>query len=307
MLNISDHPKMAKAKASNPTTLSPASLEENTEMKRMRAWLAERINLGEPVSEVVTLTPILAGLLLERNKENRPVSQTNLDRLKSDLKGGRYVFNGEAIIISASGDLNDGQHRCMAVRETGKSLRTVMVFGPARETRMTLDQGVLRSAGHYLSMAGFTDTNYLAGVAKLVWQFRTFNKVSNSIRDYPTKTQLTDVVMHYRDIVDSLAFVSRKGATVLGSRSFLGFCHWAMCHANSREMADEFFEKLFTGAGLNIGSPILYCRNRLIELKGNPKLHDKAELVFRSWNSWRKGEPVKFVRITGTHFPELER
>lgn len=307
MLNISEHPKVAKAERHNPTAVAIKSLDENTETKRLRAWLAERINLGEPVSEVVTLTPALARLLLERNKENRPVSKTNLDRLKSDLNGGRYVFNGEAIIISSSGDLNDGQHRCMAVRETGKSLRTVMVFGPSRETRMTLDQGAQRSAGHYLGMAGFTSTNHLAGAANLVWQHRTYNRVSRNIREYPTKTQLTEVVTTYRDIVDSLTFVSRAGSYVLGGRGFLAFCHWAMARANSRELADDFFEKLFSGAGLGVGSPILYCRNRLVELKGNPNIHHKAELMFRAWNAWRRGEPVKFIRITGTHFPDLER
>lgn len=306
MLNVSEHPSLSKTRTAKIPVISEGDDPTPIERSRMEAWLATRINSAEPHSEIVTLTPVLAGLLLERNKENRPISEQNLDRLKSDLLGGRFRFNGEAIVVSSSGDLNDGQHRCRAVFETGKSIRTTIVFGPDRDSRMTLDQGVARTVGHYLTMAGFTDANNLAAVAGHIWQYRTFNRISKDGRERPTKSQALDVVNHYRDATDSVARI-KSGFALIPARSVIAFAHWAFARVAGPYAADDFILKLGTGAELSTGSPILYCRNRLLDMRGQNNPGPKAEILFRCWNAWRRGDTISRIPLQGGRLPELEK
>lgn len=309
MLNISDHPTLAKSRRASPPRnpeLPPLNNAQQIEASRMEAWLAERINDTARRVEIVTLTPVLARLLLTRNRENRPISEVNLDRIKRDVKSGRFPFNGEAIIVSKSGDLNDGQHRCRAVAEVGKSIETVIVFGPDRDSRMTLNQGIVRTSGNYLSMQGHTDANGLAATAGNLWQYKTFGKLSTRGVDRPTKTEITEIVEHYKDISDSLQFCSRTGVGAICTRSLMAFCHHAIRSKTPDQAVDEFFNRLIDGNGLEKENAILYCRNRLIMMRGIGRIGDKAELIFRAWNIWRRGEPASRIPVMGGKLPKLE-
>lgn len=280
------------------------------EKQRMKDWLAERIEnaKGEPLTEVVTLTPILARLLLEKNEQNRPVSSVALGRFKRDISEGRWQFNGEPIILSKDGLLNDGQHRCTAVGETGKSIRIVMVFGAPRESRMTLDQGVMRTVGHYLGMQGFTDPNRVAAVAGMVWQQREYQLVGMHADKRPTKSQVLLAATHYKGISDSVRFCARQGAGSLTSISLLGFVHFSIAHVAGRQPADAFMDKLLKGNDLGAGDPILAARNRLLNMRRDTgsSMMERAELLFRAWNFHRKGQTVDRIIVGGKKLPKLE-
>src|SRR5688572_16689807 len=108
MLNVAEAPKQKKA--ARPLSIVPVS---QPEAERVRGWFNERIERCKhtPVSEVVTVSPALAILLLDRNSGNRRISDVNLDRIKRDIMASRFAFNGEAIVVSKDGRLIDGQHR----------------------------------------------------------------------------------------------------------------------------------------------------------------------------------------------------
>lgn len=283
---------------------------QKIETDRMRQWIVDRINAcqSEPVLESVTLTPVLAKLLLERNEENRPISEVNLDRIKRDIEHNLWEFNGEPVIISKDGLLNDGQHRCRAVLETGQHIRMVIVFGPQRKSRLTLDQGTPRTTGHFLSMIGHTDANALASVGSNVYQYKSSGQLSNNGRDKPTKSECREIIETTPGIADSLSFVSRAGAGRVSSRTVLAFCHWAIKQKAGDAAANSYIDKLLTGHGLNKGCPILYARNRLIEIKSKMFLNEKAELIFRSYNLWCERESdCKRIPVLGEKLPKLLR
>lgn len=291
----------------------PKENPQATEKARMEAWLKERVSASqnEPVTEVVTLTPVLAALLLERNQgasddSNRRFRDINLERIKRDIEGGRWEFNGQAIVVAKNGRLNDGQHRCRAVVETGRSIRTVMVFGPERKARMTLDVGAPRTVGDFLAMGGHHDTNALASVAICVWQWKNKGTLSTSGVDMPTKAETLMVVEHFRDLPESLNFVSRNGVGAICSKSILAFAHWAIWKKAGQHVANEFIDSLIEGTDLAKTNPILYCRNRLIDMRGSWRARsNKAELIFRSYNMWRRGDRAARIPLNG-RLPELE-
>lgn len=286
----------------------------------MEAWLAERVAFAQkvPATEVITLTPTLAELLLERNEgrgsddHNRPISATMLDRIKRDIEGGRWEFNGEAIVVSKDGKLNDGQHRCKAVVETGRSIRTVLVVGPERKSRMTLDTGLGRAVGHFLRMHGYADANNLAAVAGLLWRVKEKGRVTRDPNDAPTKAEVLMTVEHFKDLPESLLAVERKGFALVSSKSLLAFIHYSIWKKAGLHIANEFVGALIDGVSLARTSPILYARNRLMEMRSagvgaaGKDVGNRVELIFRAYNMWRRKESVtRGIPLNG-RLPELE-
>lgn len=305
MLNVADSPAIEKT-VTGVAKPKSAVVERN----RMLSWLQEHIadGMAAPLTETVTLTPVLAGLLLELNDGNRPISAVNLDRIKRDILAGRWEFNGDTISVSRDGFLNNGQHRCRAVVETNVAVKVIMVFGVSRRSRMTVDQGAARTVGHYMAMLGHTDANVLATVGSYVWQYKEYGRISRQADTRPTKSEVLLAVEHYKDIPDSLRAVPFKGGSVFAMRSVIAFCHWAIAQRAGSVEADAFINRLLKGNNLPEGDPILYCRNRLLEMRKDAagNANDRIELIFKTWNAHRRGERVKRIMLGNDKLPALE-
>lgn len=267
-------------------------------------WLDVRMIRGkrEIFAEVVTVTPALADLILKRNPDNRNLRKARLAEIKADLQNDNFAMNGESIILSKDGLLNDGQHRLVAVRDTGIPLQTMMVFGVARSSRLTLDQGTSRSSGDYLGMAGKgVDANTVAAVARLIIQYGRSGSIDPSnrggrINRVVTKSEIVGIAMDREiEIVASIKCTTRCGKWI-GSRSFVSFAHWVLAQAD-HNAATDFFERLVDGA-VTAEQPLYTLRQRLI---GEPTMStpSRLEAMVRTWNATRRGEPLTRIMITG--------
>lgn len=298
-------------------TLSNAEMQETgtselerrkpEEFRRMRNWIAERIAQGakKPFSEVVTLTPVLANLLLERNPKNRPLSKTGILELMQDVANGRFVFNGQPVIVSDTGILNDGQHRCQVVVQTGVSIETTIVFGPKEETRFTVDTGKSKTVSNFLAMKGRTYTHVLGAAVGYYLQWKRHGGIRHDGMTRPTKQEILTAADELKGIDTSVEFTVPSMKTVR-SHAVLAFCHYAFWKRSGRAEADHFITRLIDGEGLRKGDPILYCRNRLIGMGRGPYAQNRAELIFKCWNAYRLGHGIDHCKLNGK-LPKLER
>lgn len=304
VLNITESPPKGNLFARQPNgkfvTASPD--------KRAADWLESQIANSQDgiISMVVDLTPALARALLNRNAGNRKISDICVTAYARDIAAGAWTLNGEPVIVSRDGKMNDGQHRCEAVVAADKTIPVLMVFGIDRDTRTTVDQGRARTAGDFLSMRGFGNVNQLGAAASFAWRYVSHNRLADGSRLRPTKSEVLAFVADNPELVASLEFVQRKGAVMTGGYSLLGFIHWALWKAGGRLEADLFIHTLIDGTNLGAGDPLLYVRNRLINERGRMRANDKAELIFKAWNGWRTGKKVQRFEVTGGALPTLE-
>ena len=93
--------------------------------------------------EVMHISPDVARDLFHKRVPNRPISKARVRVMIDDMRSGRWVFNGEPLILSADLALLDGQHRCMALAEAGVTLPMMVISGvqPDTTTVMSIDQG----------------------------------------------------------------------------------------------------------------------------------------------------------------------
>lgn len=103
---------------------------------------------------LMTITPQMAGQMLEKNIANRKVNQANVNRIAADMATGNYKVNGETIKISPNGEILDGQHRLLACVKSGMPFQTYVVYDVERETVGTIDMGKGRSVADSLNVMG---------------------------------------------------------------------------------------------------------------------------------------------------------
>lgn len=299
MLKVLERPDERKGETAPHQTISGT--------RKAAIWLAEQVSKskGEISTSVIDLTPDLAAALLERNPSNRRISDTAVEQFARDIRSGNWAFNGEAIIVSGDGLLNDGQHRCTAVVLANKPIKVVLVIGAARETRTTLDQGKNRVFADYLSMEGHVGAPILAGAAYIAWQVEKYGFTTRSQGFRPTKGELMDFVAHHGGLERSVSRIPQYGVRKIGGRPVLSFCHWYLSKWANPTDAEFFIEKLITGHDLKRGDPILYVRNRLMNMS-EMTAAERVELIIRGWNIWRRGETASRIPLSGGKLPDVE-
>jgi hypothetical protein len=312
-------PEDARQRGSNMAAILESNIMSNTPRpfksvnspdRNAALWLEDQIARAANgvVTHVVDLTPALARVLINRNPDNRRISAVIVESYARDMASGSWAFNGEPIIVSNDGLLNDGQHRCEAVIQSGATIPAIIVIGPDRSSRLTVDQGKMRQAGDYLSMNGYADGNSLAAAAKYIWQHKQYGQLSHQTLYSPTKTEILDLVEATPTIAESVKAIPKKGAEAVGGRSVLAFLHWTFTRVSgSKTNADLFMDSLIRGSNLVVRSPILYARNRLMAERGRIKTSEKAELIIRAWNASRRGQKVATLPVKGGPLPIVER
>jgi hypothetical protein len=291
------------------------------------AYIEQAARKEEPFAVVMTVTPDMAERMLARNIDNRAISSRKVSEYASDMCTGRFNgLNGETIKIARDGTTNDGQHRLKAILESGVALRTLVVFGVDRASRMTVDQGKVRSMADYSYMAGIVnkeDAKHMAAVANVCHAYD-----NNALRGRTTGAKKmqhgaarlnsqpvtkAELLQYERDnaegLAEALESVGRKDLNVLGGRARMATGYFVIRrrNPNSKDFVDGFFERLISGEGLASGNPILTLRKRLLEDKtyGHPSHFATLQIIVKAWNAHVKGERVQRFNVTGI-IPDVE-
>ena len=113
----------------------------------------------------IKLTPELAKEWLATMPEyQRSVSTLVVAEYAKDMAEGRWVEGtGDAIRFNKQGQMIDGQHRCLAVVESGTTIVVTVIEGLDDEVYLVLDKGRKRTAADTI---GGKNANVRAAIAK---------------------------------------------------------------------------------------------------------------------------------------------
>lgn len=272
------------------------------------SWLAQKVEQGRkaPFSEVVTITPEIAQHILDANYENRNVSQGLIDQIAEDIEHGRWQMNGEAIVLAKNGELNDGQHRLRACIEAKSSIQTIIVFGVARDSRLTVDMGKPRTTGDFMGMQGVKNANNVATIARLYDAYLKDYFYRTAI--WQTKQYLLEFYHKHAKRLD--AATTRAQNTY--ARRVVGLpaygAAFLIIHAANPVEAEIFFQRIQDGANLSRGNAILALRMRLQNVKEQRlQLHEITGLILAHWNAWRKGKQISRSLNVPASWPRVEK
>ena len=103
--------------------------------------------------EVRKITVAAAEKLLEKNHNNRKPRKSHIQHLARQMSKGRWKLSAQPIVVTKSGYLVDGQHRMIAVVESGATIEVLVAIIPdesQQEIFTVLDQGAARSVADIL-------------------------------------------------------------------------------------------------------------------------------------------------------------
>ena len=256
-----------------------------------RIWLDARVEeakqLGEPYAMTVLVTPAIATVLLERNHGNRKVSTHYVRRRTADIRNGTWQNNGQPIIVADTGELNDGQHRLLAIIAAGVAVKCSVSFGTTRESRKTNDLTMPRGAHHRLQMLGEVDTERLSAGLKALCNL-TAGTLINTHRN---GDEIEDCLYRNPDIRKSVGFGVRAARVYGQSSGPFTALHYQFARV-SREDADRFFIALTTGVSDGKRTAVSQLRARLIDnMRTKAKLapQEVAALIVKAWNLDMRG------------------
>lgn len=269
-------------------------------------WFQQAIHRSrnEVFSETKTITPGLAEVILTQNVGNRRVRTAKFAQLVSDMRDGRWTFNGEPIIVAKTGELNDGQHRLMALIEANVCLPFLFVFGVDRESRTTVDQGSNRTSGDYLQMSGIPNAAIVAGMAKYLVSYERSNRQMLGATSRITSSEVLERVHKDITLATSATYAMRHTSRMrpYATPTIIAFCHNVLLSENATEGL-AFMEQLCLGENLTREDPAFRAREKLANI-GRSSAATKIEVIFRAWNAYREKRTMRTIPVHG-RLPEL--
>lgn len=269
-------------------------------------WLNECIKRGqrEVFSEVVDMNPGLAAELLRRNPDNRNIRDQKAAHFASDMSAGRWVFNGEPVIIASDGQLNDGQHRMQAIMDANLVIPMLVVFGLPRESRFTLDQGSARTASDYLHMDGIIHSTLSAGIARLVKAYEESDGRNITKAKEYTNAEIVERVKADSAIIEAAQYAQSvaKFSRGLIIPSIIGTCFYVLADIDA-VAAKTYLDMVCIGENIKRGDPAFAVREAIRNIERTSKSM-RIEHIFRGWNKFRAGEKSKLSKYMG-NFPAL--
>ena len=206
---------------------------------------------------LVDITPALAAGLLEKNSKNRSVSDPRVEVYARDMQAGRWRINNQGLALGADGELYDGQHRLLAVMQSGCTVRMLVVRGLPSDARGTIDQGRTRTVGDALRMV-----DGRSGGNRIVSWFRALEiLVCNRILPI-SHGMVQENLKRYAGTVDW--FVENVPRTRLFTRAPV-VAALVYAHRVAPNAVEPFTKRYLTGADLRSDSPVLALRTYVAE------------------------------------------
>lgn len=273
------------------------------------------MNVGETTTEpsvtLETVSPARATEWLRRNESNRKLRQTIVDRYASDLLNGRWTLTGDPVQFSRNGRLQDGQHRLHAIVRANVTTQLFVVTGLTETAQQYIDQGVARTAGDALGIAGHANANLLASSARVAVQVESGALFRDRSAQTVSHGQILDWLDENPGMIECVKYIStapQNESPLSPSVSAYAFYRFSEIDLGQ---AMDFFSRLGNGAALGPDSPLLTLRRKLTSAATKQQRltrRDSLWLVFRTWNACRRGESLRrILRPQGrmTSLPEL--
>lgn len=248
-----------------------------------------------PRAEWITVTPEIANLWLDYAAPNRKVNPGRVSSYAAAMRRGDWPVTGETLIFDVDNRLVQGQHRCLAVSESGASIPFLCVFGVDHGAIRALDQGMKRTFAQQLSLDGTTNYTHVATATSVlnVWEQRRI--LSTSGVPNQNITELYAVLSRWPEVHEAVI----DGRRVYdATRCSIGLASAARCIFGrvDEEDAAAFFDRLASGSQLSETDAIWHLRRILIADKRSHKsalvpTHVGA-LFVRAFNYWREGREV---------------
>lgn len=237
---------------------------------------------------VEKITPDVARKYLECNYENRTIRQSWVASLVDTIQRGGWVKTHQGIAFDTTGRLVDGQHRLMAIAQSGRTVECLVSRDLREGSYRYIDAGKSRNLQDRIKLTEDPFENGIAVRITKAYCHATIAKASSRV-------SIDLVENQFLQMADEVLLVAR------GFRKYLYRLTVAPVGAaiavyikHHPEQGGEFLESFTHGTGLEKLSPVLTLREAL--------LGDRVRGVHEQY--WKTIQATKYHQ-RGTHLSAL--
>ena len=258
------------------------------------------------VTEWRKIGPAEAEALLAQNEVNRRLRPNLVLAYAEDMSQGLWDGdNGEAIKISRTGKLKDGQHRLSAIVLSGAVMDLLVIDGVTDDAQKTMDQGSSRTASDVLRMGGIQNAAWTGSVAR--WCLlggEPGPDLEQKLKRKASSAQIVRIVEEQPDIATASARYPSMKLHIPGGPTALCYS-WLWMHRTDPGDCEQFYGSMIEMAFKALNDPRKSCLRALTRMEREEGItsssKDKAvatvSILTRSWNIWRKGEEAQSIAI----------
>ena len=239
------------------------------------------------------VTPEMAQMLLDRNWENRLIRKSVVNSYAQAMLRGEWSLNGEYIIISSNGVLNDGQHRLLAVIENGLPVVMGLQFGVERNSRTTLNTGFKRTLADHLTMRGQGNAHLLSATIRLAWNY---DSGIYSLSQAPSVDQAFNYIEENPGVKEFLSIGASVGTQFSTSGSQFAFAAF-VCARENHGTSRELIDRVKDGLGLESANlPAARVRERLMQNLTNKlplRRNEPSAIYIKAFNAAKDGRRLR--------------
>lgn len=312
LLDVSKSSKPASAKQVSLFTASANGARRATSWLEDRLAKAAHAKKGELWSEQVSMTPEMAEwLLLNANEGNRKLRESRVQEFVQIIKSGQWKMTSQGISIGRSGRLLNGQHRLHAIVVSGQPMPLYVTFGDSDDAFLVFDTHGVRTASDALAVMGYSHTNVLAAMARIVMAGESGHRAVPKM----TNAEVAAIVQSRDDWHIGISRGEQLYKKVRsGSHSAMSAAAYLIQkHTKHPAKFNQFWNALVTGEGVPPKSVVLPLRDMMLARSypktsgGGVAMTLPAALIVTAWNLYVRGRTTRALKWEApTPFPTVE-
>jgi len=247
------------------------------------------------------MTPKWAAELLEnRYHLQRPIRQSHIDKIASDIKSGNWIMNNDSVVL-IKGKLANGQHRLSAIIKTGIPV-SVIFYRTDNEAVWDIIDGQMLPRSIADVMRNVEYAGDMGAVAKVVLRYDDHKLyLSGGGKAVGTRHEILNLMKQNTEKLTDAVKVAKygysKGQPCIPVSTAASFLFLAGRNEGDEESAIEFIKYLYNGE-CDITLPVYVneLREKLIKYKNHPSQSLGKGYVFaliiRCYNAFKNGQSV---------------
>ena len=307
--------------------------EEYTDKQFMRTWLNMMIKSGDH-SQRLWITPSFAEIMLEHNKNNRPVRESMVRQFAADMKAGRFDTRTTVSIgFKKNGVLADGQKRLLAIISSKVALAIDVIFQIPNSAVHKIDRGQRRSNADSFYIFGVRNSKRVAAMLPIIYKHDSSKQLGNREINKATPASVErNVVLRSADLLHdyykekaeeqpfdlAVKYYNLAEKNKMGTASIWGSLFYMISDVQHSDYlpVQWFFDKAVSGLDIHDPKePASILRNKILEIQKDPLLKMDADqlmtYIMQSWNEEKRREwadvkrAVKLEWKKGQTFPQI--
>lgn len=247
------------------------------------------------------ITPELAASkYIPLNTDNRKLQPRHVMRLRKAMERREWIPNGDAICVSDTNVLLNGQHTLHAIMASGLPQMCLVVKGLPEAAFGTKDKGLRRKEQHDLGRCGYINSYQLSAAIQILWSYENYRSHQSPQEGRLTSQQMIEICARFPDLPESVAgfLKSETNQNILtpaiGSALFFAGRKYI-------DVRNSFFETLHGRLAATMDHPAAALRDRMqVERQPHQKRSSdkyRFALAIKAWNFAFTGSRVKCLKV----------